>query len=216
MLGVMTINDLKKTKLWHKEFKSLGYDSKLIFKKAKTKFEILSSLSFFLTIMASEILLNQPIQKKINIIHNNFLYKFMSKDSKKVDRVEINSFSFSLFMILQKLFKEEDTFEKYADQIIIFSVCHWSKIQKISEKQFLQKKDNILKLWNKNKPLVFSKVESSKIDLIILLYKSFEVGIGNKEIIKKNIAVLGFSISKVFKEFRYDVINEFKKKEKII
>ena len=64
--------------------------------------------------------------------------------------------------------------------------------------------------------IVFSKIDSSKIDLIILLYKSFEVGIGNKEIIKKNIAVLGFSISKVFKEFRYDVINEFKKKEKII
>ena len=98
----MSVNDFKKTKLWHKEFKNLGYDSRLIFKKAKTKFEILSSLSFFLTIMASEILLNQTIQKKINIIHNNFLYKFISKDSKKVDRVEINSFSFSLFMILQK------------------------------------------------------------------------------------------------------------------
>ena len=212
----MSINDFKKTKLWHKEFKNLGYDSKLIFKKAKTKFEILSSLSFFLTIMASEILLNQPIKKKINIIHNNFLYKFMSKDSKKVDRVEINSFSFSLFMILQKLFKEEDTFEQHADQIINLSLCHWSKIQKISEKQYLQKKENVLKLWSKNKPIVFSKIESSKIDLIILLYKSFEIGIGNKEIIKKNIAVLGFSVSKVFKEFRYDVINEFKKKEKII
>ena len=212
----MSVNDFKKTKLWHKEFKNLGYDSKLIFKKAKTKFEILSSLSFFLTIMASEILLNQPIKKKINIIHNNFLYKFMSKDSKKVDRVEINSFSFSLFMILQKLFKEEDTFEQHADKIINLSLCHWTKIQKISEKKYLQKKENVLKLWSKNKPIVFSKIESSKIDLIILLYKSFEIGIGNKEIIKKNIAVLGFSISKVFKEFRYDVINEFKKKEKII
>ena len=211
----MSINDFKKTKLWHKEFKNLGYDSKLIFKKAKTKFETLSSLSFFLTIMASEILLNQPIKKKINIIHNNFLYKFMSKDSKKVDRVEINSFSFSLFMILQKLFKEEETFEQYADQIINLSFCHWSQIQKINEKQYLQKKNNIFKLWNENKLIVFSKIDSSKIDLIISLYKSFEVGIGNKEIIKKNIAVLGFSISKVFKEFRYDVINEFKKKEKI-
>ena len=212
----MSINDFKKTKLWHKEFKALDYDSKLIFKKAKTKFEILSTLSFFLTIMASEILLNQPIQKKINIIHNNFLYKFISKDNKKIDRVEINSFSFSLFMILQKLFKEEDTLEKYADQIINFSLCHWSKIQKINEKQYLQKKNNIFKLWNENKLIVFSKIESSKIDLIISLYKSFEVGIGNKEIIKKYIAVLGFSISKVFKEFRYDVVNEFKKKEKII
>ena len=82
-------------------------------------------------------------------------------------------------------------------------------------KQYLQKKSNIFKLWNENKLVVFSKIDSSKIDLIISLYKSFEVGIGNKEIIKKNIAVLGFSISKVFKEFRYDVINEFKKKEKI-
>mgnify|MGYP000073374271 CR=1 FL=1 len=211
----MSINDFKKTKLWHKEFKALGYDSKLIFKKAKTKFEILSSLSFFLTIMASEILLNQPIQKKINIIHNNFFYKFISKDNKKIDRVEINSFSFSLFMILQKLFKEEDTLEKYAEEILNLSICHWSKIQKINEKQYLQKKSNIFKLWNENKLVVFSKIDSSKIDLIISLYKSFEVGIGNKEIIKKNIAVLGFSISKVFKEFRYDVINEFKKKEKI-
>ena len=212
----MSIDDFKKTKQWHKDFKTLGYNPKLIFNKAKTKFEILFSLSFFLVIMASEILLNQPIKKKINIIHNNFLYKLISKNSKKIDRVETNSFSFSLFMILQKLFKEEDTFEKHADQIINFSICHWSKIQKISDEQYLQKMDDILKLWNKNKPIVFSKIDSSKIDLIILLYKSFEVGIGDKEIIKKNIAVLGFSISKVFKEFRYDVIDEFKKKEKII
>ena len=47
----MSINDFKKTKLWHEEFKALDYDSKLIFKKAKTKFEILSTLSFFLTIV---------------------------------------------------------------------------------------------------------------------------------------------------------------------
>ncbi len=212
----MSINDLKKTKLWHKEFKNLAYDPKLIFKQAKTKFEILSSLSFFLMIMASEILLNQPIKKKINMIHNNFLYKLLIKDSRKIDRVETNSFSFSLFMVLQKLFKEEDTLERYADEIVIFSICHWSKVQQISEKQFLKKKNDILNLWYINKSLVFSKIDSSKIDLIILLYKSFEVGVGNKEIIKKNIAVLGFSISKVFKEFRYDVIDEFKKKEKII
>ena len=150
------------------------------------------------------------------MIHNNFLYKLLIKDSRKIDRVETNSFSFSLFMVLQKLFKEEDTLEKYADEIVIFSICHWSKVQQISEKQFLKKKNDILNLWYINKSLVFSKIDSSKIDLIILLYKSFEVGVGNKEIIKKNIAVLGFSISKVFKEFRYDVIDEFKKKEKII
>ena len=136
----MSINDFKKTKQWHKEFKALEYNPRLIFKQAKTKFDILFSLSFFLVIMASEILLNQPIKKKINMIHNNLFYRFISKDSKKVDRVETNSFSFSLFMILQKLFKEEDTFEKYADEIVNFSICHWSKIQKINEKQYLQKK----------------------------------------------------------------------------
>ena len=37
------------------------------------------------------------------MIHNNFLYKFITRDSKKIDRVETNSFSFSLFMVLQKL-----------------------------------------------------------------------------------------------------------------
>ena len=210
------MNDFKKTKLWQREFRKLAYDPKLIFKQAETKSEILSSLSFFLIVMASEILLNQPIKKKINMIHNNFIYKLVAKDSAKIDRVETNSFSFSLFMILQKLFKEEEMFEKYADEIINFSICHWSKIQQTSEKQYLKKKNEILALWKKNKSIVFSKVDSSKIDLIILLYKSFEIGVANKEIIKKNIAVLGFSISKVFKEFRYDVVSEFKKKDKII
>ena len=212
----MSINDFRNTKLWHKEFKTLSYNPKLIFKQAKTQTQMLSSLSFYLTIMASEILLNQPIKNKINMIHNNFLYKFITRDSKKIDRVETNSFSFSLFMVLQKLFREEDSFEKYADKIIIFCICHWSRIQRISEKQYLEKENDIISLWLKYKSLVFSKIDSSKIDLLILLYKSFEIGIGNKEIIKKNIAVLGFSMSKVFKEFRYDVINEFKKKEKMI
>ena len=44
----------------------------------------------------------------------------------------------------------------------------------------------------KNKPIVFSKIESSKIDLIILLYKSFEIGVGNKEIIKKYCCIRFF------------------------
>ena len=136
----MLIDDFKKTKLWHKELKTLEYNPKSIFRKAKTKFEILSSLSFFLMIMASEILINQPVKKKINLIHNNFLYKFISKDRKKIDRVEINSFTFSLFMILQKLFKEEDRLEEYSDEIINFSICHWSNIQKMNEKQYLEKK----------------------------------------------------------------------------
>ena len=35
----MSINDFKKTKLLYKEFKNLGYDSKLIFKKPKTIYD---------------------------------------------------------------------------------------------------------------------------------------------------------------------------------
>ena len=52
--------------------------------------------------------------------------------------------------------------------------------------------------------------KDSLIDLIFLLYKSFGNRRADKKIIKKNIAVLGFSVSKAMKEFRYDVLNEFK------
>ena len=57
-------------------------------------------------IMASEILLNQPVKKNIKIIHNNFLYKLFNKDHKRNERIEINSFSFSLFLIMYKLLRE--------------------------------------------------------------------------------------------------------------
>ena len=67
---------------------------------------------------------------------------------------------------------------------------------------------------SKYKTLILSGTDEVKIDLIILLYKSFEIGVADKEIIKKNIATLGFSISKVFKEFRYDVIKYYKEKTK--
>ena len=71
-----------------------------------------------------------------------------------------------------------------------------------------------MKFWSKYKTLILSGTDEVKIDLIILLYKSFEIGVADKEIIKKNIATLGFSISKVFKEFRYDVIKYYKEKNK--
>ena len=44
----MSINDLKKTKLWHKEFKNLAYDPELIFKQAKTKLFITKASSISL------------------------------------------------------------------------------------------------------------------------------------------------------------------------
>ncbi len=212
----MSINEFKKTITWHKKFKTLGYAPDKIFKNSKSLFSILFSLSFFLMIMSSEILLNQPIKKKIKIIHENFLFKLLSKDNKKIERIETNSFAFSLFMVLQKLFKEDNSFEKHSEKLVIYSTVHWSAVNKLSEKKYLDQLEIILQLWEDNKKIVFSKIEESKIDLIFLLYKSFEVRVPDKDIIKKNIAVLGFSISKVFKEFRYDVLREFKEKEKII
>ena len=70
--------------------------------------------------------------------------------------------------------------------------------------------------YEKNKYLVSTHNEDSLIDLIFLLYKSFEIGEADKQIIKKNIAVLGFSVSKAMKEFRYDALREFNEKFKKI
>ena len=65
----------------------------------------------------------------------------------------------------------------------------------------------------KNKHTILSRTYESRIDLIFLLYKSFELGISDKKIIKKNLSVLIFSVSKTQKEFRYDVLNELKNKK---
>ena len=76
--------------------------------------------------------------------------------------------------------------------------------------EYFKKVKFIESLYEKNKNLVLTHSEDSLIDLIFLLYKSFEIGEADKVIIKKNIAVLGFSVSKAIKEFRYDVLKEFK------
>tara|TARA_X000001036_G_scaffold309669_1_gene288358 strand:- start:170 stop:817 length:648 start_codon:yes stop_codon:yes gene_type:complete len=206
----MSTEDFLNTKKWQLKYKKFGYNPKLIFGIAKTKKQLLFSLSFFLTVMASEILFNQPIRKKIRLIHNKIFSKIFTADFNKVERVELNSFSFSLFMIINKLCKEEDFSKKDFDSLITFSICHWSTISKFNKNEFLMKLEKIKELWETNKEIILSLNDDFKIDLMILLYKSFEYGIGDKEIIKKNIAVLGFSISKVFKEFRYDAISEFK------
>ena len=113
-------------------------------KTPNSLFSILFSLSFFLMIMSSEILLNQPIKKKIKIIHENFLFKLFSKDNKKIERIETNSFAFSLFMVMQKLFKEDNSFEKHSEKLIIYSTAHWSAINKLSEKKLFRPiKNNI-------------------------------------------------------------------------
>ena len=69
----------------------------------------------------------------------------------------------------------------------------------------------INKLWSEHSKLILSRTYESRIDLIFLLYKSFELGISNKSIIKKNLSALIFSVSKAQKDFRYDVLKEIKK-----
>ena len=79
-------------------------------------------------------------------------------------------------------------------------------------KKITQKKiKKIELLYEKNKNLILTYNKESLIDLIFLLYKSFEIGEADKKIIKQNIAVLGFSVSKAMKEFRYDALKEFQK-----
>ena len=165
-------------------------------------------------VMASEILFNQPFKNKIKVVHNKFYKVLFNKKFEKIERIENTSFGFSLFLILNKLFKEEDSMGEFMKEILLNSICHWSSVMNFSEKDYFKKVKFIELLYENNKKLILTHRDDSLIDLIFLLYKSFEVGEADKKIIKQNIAVLGFSVSKAMKEFRYDVLNEFKKKFK--
>ena len=196
---------------WKKKYGHTNFKPKLIFSSQNTKENLIFSLSFFVMIMASEILFNQPFKNKIKVVHNN-LYKILfNKKFEKVERIENTSFAFSLLLILNKLFKEEDTLGEFMKEILLSSSCHWSSAMNFNEKEYLKKVKFIESLYEKNKSLVLTHSENSLIDLIFLLYKSFEIGEADKVIIKKNIAVLGFSVSKAIKEFRYDALKEFKR-----
>ncbi len=209
----MTSSMIDDVKVWHKKFNSQNFYPNFIFKNSKTKKEVLFSLSFFLAIMSIETLFNQPFKKKIKLFHNEFYKIFFNQKFKKLQRVEINSFAYSFFLILQKLFQEEDRLKRHSKEIIENTVMHWSYIDKLNLKDYLYRLDQINQLWESNKQVVLSRTYESRIDLIFLLYKSFELGIIDKKIIKKNISVLIFSVSKSQKDFRYDVIKEIKKKK---
>ena len=195
---------------WKKKYGSTNFKPKLIFSSQNTKENLIFSLSFFVMVMASEILFNQPFKNKIKVVHNNLYKIFFNKKFEKVERIENTSFAFSLFLILNKLFKEEDTLGEFMKEILLSSICHWSSAMNFNEKEYFNKVKFIESLYEKNKSLVLTHSDDSLIDLIFLLYKSFEIGEADKVIIKKNIAVLGFSVSKAIKEFRYDVLKEFK------
>ena len=203
---------LAKAKFWQTKYSQKDYNPKLIFNDSKSKKDILFSLSFFLVMMTIEILFNQPFKKRIKLLHNNLYKKIFSKRFEKLERIEVNSFAFSFFLILQKLFEEEERFKLHSQDLIQNSICHWSYIEKVN-KEFLNRCNLVNNLWKKNRKLVLSRTYDSRIDLIFLLYKSFELGIANKAIIKKNLSVLIFSVSKAQKDFRYDVLEEIKKRK---
>ena len=62
-----------------------NFKPKLIFSKQNTKDNLLFSLGFYVMIMASEILFNQPFKNKIKVVHNKFYKFFFNKDFEKIE-----------------------------------------------------------------------------------------------------------------------------------
>ena len=116
---------------------------------------------------------------------------------------------------MRKLYIKETNISQYLNEIFGYAVIHWSVIQGFNENTYKVKSNILKELWFKNKYLALSIDKESLIDLIIELYRSYEIGVGSKAVIKKNIAVLIYSVSKAYKEFRMDALKEFKKVLKI-
>ena len=205
------MEDFDKIKLLHKSYRLSDFKPKNLFSPESSKKDNIISLSFYVTTMSLEILLNQPFKKKIKILHNNLLKPFMTKTNQKVERIENNTFGYCLIIILRKLYIKETSISQYLDEIFDYAVIHWSIIQGYNEKIYKMKYFILKELWLKNKYLALSIDKESLIDLIIELYRSYEMGVGNKAIIKENIAALIYAVSKANKEFRMDVLKEFKK-----
>ena len=196
---------------WQIKHSQQNYNPQKIFRNVKSIDLAYLSLSFYLTIASFEILFNQPFKKRIGILHNFFFNKILSLNIEKVNRIEINTFAYSLFLVLHKLFEIEKEFKFLNSKLLIYSISHWSSIKKFSEKKNMLVKEKFFKLWDEKEHLVKLSTKESKIDLIFDLYRAFELGISDKEIIKKNIANLSFSVSKSSKEFRFDALKYFKK-----
>ena len=198
-------------KLLHKSYRLKNFNPSDLISTDYSKKKNLISLSFYITTMSLEILLNQPFKKKIKLLHNDFLQPFMKNTTQKVERIENNTFGYCLIIIIRKLYIKEINISQYLDEIFDYSIIHWSIIQGFNEKIYKRKYNILKELWLKNKYLALSIDKESLIDLIIELYRSFEIGVGNKKIIKENIAALIYSVSKANKEFRMDALKEIKK-----
>ena len=210
------MGDFDKIKLLHKSYRLSDFKPKNLFSTNSSKKDNIILLSFYITTMSLEILMNQPFKKKIKIFHNDLLKPFMKKTTQKVERIENNTFGYCLIIMLRKLYIKETNISQYLDEIFNYAVIHWSIIQGYNEKIYKMKYFILKELWLKNKYLALSIDEESLIDLIIELYRSYEMGVENKAIIKENIAALIYAVSKANKEFRMDALKEFKKVLKIL
>ena len=210
------MGDFDKIKLLHKSYRLSDFKPKNLFSTNSSKQDNIILLSFYITTMSLEILMNQPFKKKIKLFHNDLLKPFMKKTTQKVERIENNTFGYCLIIILRKLYIKETNISQYLDEIFNYAVIHWSIIQGYNEKIYKMKYFILKELWLKNKYLALSIDKESLIDLIIELYRSYEMGVGNKAIIKENIAALIYAVSKANKEFRMDALKEFKKVIKIL
>lgn len=210
------MGDFDKIKLLHKSYRLSDFKPKNLFSTNSSKKDNIILLSFYMTTMSLEILMNQPFKKKIKIFHNDLLKPFMKKTTQKVERIENNTFGYCLIIILRKLYIKDTNISQYLDEIFNYAVIHWSIIQGYNEKIYKMKYFILKELWLKNKYLALSIDKESLIDLIIELYRSYEMGVGNKAIIKENIAALIYAVSKANKEFRMDALKEFKKVLKIL
>ena len=210
------MGDFDKIKLLHKSYRLSDFKPKNLFSTNSSKQDNIILLSFYITTMSLEILMNQPFKKKIKIFHNDLLKPFMKKTTQKVERIENNTFGYCLIIMLRKLYIKETNISQYLDEIFNYAVIHWSIIQGYNEKIYKMKYFILKELWLKNKYLALSIDKVSLIDLIIELYRSYEIGVGNKAIIKENIAALIYAVSKANKEFRMDALKEFKKVLKIL
>ena len=140
-------------KLLHKSYKLNNFNPRALISNDYSKKKNLISLSFYITTMSLEILLNQPFKKKIKIFHNHFLEPFMKKTNQKVERIENNTLGYCLIIIIRKLYIKEINISQYLDEIFDYSIIHWSIIQGFNEKIYKRKYNILKELWLKNKYL---------------------------------------------------------------
>ncbi len=130
------MGDFDKIKLLHKSYRLSNFKPKNLFSPNSSKKDNIISLSFYMTTMSLEILLNQPFKKRIKIFHNDLLKPFMKKTNQKVERIENNTFGYCLIIILRKLYIKETNISEYLDEIFDYAVIHWSIIQGFNIKTY--------------------------------------------------------------------------------